>query len=84
MEDRIPRVYILNETLSPSGKVIQADDEDCEYQMPDAIEKAEAMWKQLSESDKKRHRISVILCRQSREGNYADLSDGYEIVASWT
>lgn len=83
-ETRIPRLYILKETLDPSGMVIQKDEEDYGFQMPDAIDKAEAMWKQLSESDKKKHRISVILCRQSKEGDYADLSDGYEIVARWT
>ncbi len=74
----IPRVYIMIE-----GKD-GLETEDFDFNMLKAVEKGKEYWNNLSDEEKKTTKISVILCRKSMDGDWANLDDGYTVVSTWT
>lgn len=74
----IPRVYIMIEGTDG------VETEDFDFNMLKAVEKGKEYWNSLSDAGKKTTKISVILCRKSMDGDWANLDDGYTVVSTWT
>lgn len=72
------RVFIMTEKLSPSGETINIETELC-HDTDEATIKAERDRNHLSESDKQRTVISVILAAPDESGKHANL-DSWETL----